>query len=123
MDLAGIYLDTCCYNRPFDDQSQDRIHDESEAVLSIINRCRKGEYNILGSSILELEISLIKDLSRRYNVSMLYTAAEPFVEYTDSIRTLAERYNQRQISSPWIACIWPVRSKAAQMYSLQQILS
>ncbi len=31
-----IYLDNCCYNRPFDDQTQDRIHIESEAVLVIL---------------------------------------------------------------------------------------
>ncbi len=27
-----IYLDSCCYNRPFDDLSQERIRVESEAV-------------------------------------------------------------------------------------------
>ena len=28
-----IYLDVCCLNRPFDDQTQERIRLESEAVL------------------------------------------------------------------------------------------
>ena len=31
-----LYLDTCCYNRPFDDQTQERIHLESEAILTIL---------------------------------------------------------------------------------------
>ena len=31
-----VYLDICCLKRPFDDQSQRRIHLEAEAVLSII---------------------------------------------------------------------------------------
>jgi len=35
-----VYLDVCCLNRPFDDQSQDRIHLESEAVLLILERCQ-----------------------------------------------------------------------------------
>lgn len=30
-----IYLDNCCYNRPFDDQSQIRIALESQAKLYI----------------------------------------------------------------------------------------
>ena len=30
-----IYLDNCCFNRPFDDQTQERIHLESEAILMI----------------------------------------------------------------------------------------
>ncbi len=33
-----IYLDLCCLKRPFDDQTQPRIHAESESVLSIITR-------------------------------------------------------------------------------------
>ncbi len=31
-----IYLDICCLKRPFDDQSQSRIHLESEAVLALL---------------------------------------------------------------------------------------
>jgi len=35
--LMRIYLDVCCLNRPFDDQTQERIHLESEAVLIILS--------------------------------------------------------------------------------------
>jgi predicted nucleic acid-binding protein len=31
-----VYLDLCCLKRPFDDQSQPRIHLESEAVLALL---------------------------------------------------------------------------------------
>jgi len=31
-----VYLDMCCINRPFDDQSQPRIRLESEAVLGLL---------------------------------------------------------------------------------------
>ena len=31
-----IYLDVCCLKRPFDDQSQPRIHLESEALLALL---------------------------------------------------------------------------------------
>lgn len=31
-----IYLDICCLKRPFDDQTQERIRLESEAVLTIL---------------------------------------------------------------------------------------
>lgn len=34
--IMKLYLVNCCYNRPFDDQTQDRIHLESEAVLAIL---------------------------------------------------------------------------------------
>ena len=37
-----IYLDVCCINRPFDDQNQDRIHLEAEAVISILKHIDEG---------------------------------------------------------------------------------
>jgi len=27
-----LYLDSCCYNRPYDDQTQEKIHMEGEAL-------------------------------------------------------------------------------------------
>ena len=51
-----IYLDTCCYNRPYDDQTQEKIHMEGEAILTIINSCKKNQDEIIGSSVLDLEI-------------------------------------------------------------------
>jgi len=37
-----LYLDNCCYNRPYDDQSQEKNHMEGEAVLTIINICKQN---------------------------------------------------------------------------------
>jgi len=39
-----IYLDVCCLNRPFDDQTQDRIHLEAESVMTIL---RHAETHIM----------------------------------------------------------------------------
>ena len=38
-----VNLDVYCLNRPFDDQSQDRIHLEAEAVLAIIRHIEQSE--------------------------------------------------------------------------------
>ena len=51
-----VYLDACCLNRPFDDQSQDRIRLESEAIIIILNLLYKGEWKWIGSEALEIEI-------------------------------------------------------------------
>ncbi len=50
--MTKIYLDTCCLNRPFDDQTQERICLESEAVLAILSRIEKGEWEWIGSDVL-----------------------------------------------------------------------
>lgn len=41
--MTKIYLDVCRLNRPFDDQTQERIHLEAEAILVILSRIEKGE--------------------------------------------------------------------------------
>lgn len=50
-----IYLDNCCFNRPFDDQSQIRIRLESEAKLKIQEEIQKGHVELIWSYILDYE--------------------------------------------------------------------
>jgi predicted nucleic acid-binding protein len=67
-----VYLDNCCYNRPYDDRSQERIHLEGEAVLAIIYKCRKNNDEIIGSPVLDLEINQIEDAEKRERVKKFY---------------------------------------------------
>lgn len=39
-----IYLDNCCFNRPFDNQSQTKIYIESQAKLEIQKSIKQGQY-------------------------------------------------------------------------------
>lgn len=50
-----IYLDNCCFNRPFDDQSQIRIRLESEAKLRIQDDILEGKFKLVWSYILDAE--------------------------------------------------------------------
>ena len=50
-----IYLDNCCYNRPFDDQTQMKIHLETQAKLYIQVKIREGAYDLVWSYILDYE--------------------------------------------------------------------
>ena len=50
-----IYLDNCCFNRPFDDQLQLRIKLESEAKLKIQNEIKEGGFQLVWSYILQSE--------------------------------------------------------------------
>ena len=72
----NIYLDVCCLNRPFDDQNQDRIHLEAEAVLSILSRCQKDEWNLAASEVIEWEISRSSNIEKREKVRILYALAK-----------------------------------------------
>lgn len=50
-----IYLDNCCFNRPYDDQSQLRIQLETEAKLRIQENIRFDIYTLIWSYILDYE--------------------------------------------------------------------
>ena len=54
--MAKIYFDTCCINRPFDDQTRIRVRLEAEAVLGILSRIENGEWEWVGSEVLMDEI-------------------------------------------------------------------
>lgn len=53
-----VYLDNCCFNRPFDDQSQIRIKLEAEAKLFIQDSVRDGRLQLVWSYILDYENSV-----------------------------------------------------------------
>ena len=66
-----IYLDVCCLNRPFDDQVQDRVRLESEAVLSILNHSKAKGWRLLNSEVINIEISKMPDNDKRQKVTIL----------------------------------------------------
>lgn len=55
MKKIKIYLDNCCFNRPYDDQNQIRIHLETEAKLYIQSKIKEGIYDLVWSYMLDLE--------------------------------------------------------------------
>jgi predicted nucleic acid-binding protein len=55
-DLAmRVYLDNCCFNRPFDDQSQARIRLEAEAKIEVQQRIKDGRIELAWSYMVEYE--------------------------------------------------------------------
>ena len=85
-----IYLDTCCLNRPYDDQSQPRIQLEAGAVLAILQRITSGEVQLANSSVLQFEIHRIADQTRRNGILH-------FLSYSSSFQPLTPGIEQRGI--------------------------
>jgi len=50
-----VYLDNCCFNRPYDDQTQLKIFLEAQAKLSIQEEILAGKQSLVWSFILEYE--------------------------------------------------------------------
>jgi predicted nucleic acid-binding protein len=80
-----IYLDVSCLNRPFDDQSQVRIHLEAEAVVLILERLDRGEWTQLSSEMAVIEIGAIPDVDRRERVQLLLPAEKSILKLTRAV--------------------------------------
>jgi predicted nucleic acid-binding protein len=81
-----IYLDACCLNRPFDDQTQTRIALETQAILGILSQCEAGAWKLITSAALDAELAQTPDLARLKNVKAILAIAKikvvssPFIE-------------------------------------------
>jgi predicted nucleic acid-binding protein len=53
--MLKIYLDHCCYNRPFDEQDQDVIRLETQAKLAIQRKIKEGKYALVWSFMSDAE--------------------------------------------------------------------
>jgi predicted nucleic acid-binding protein len=60
-----IYLDVCCLNRPFDNQEQERIRLESEAILLILARFENKQWQWFSSEVVLDEILQTRNEDRR----------------------------------------------------------
>lgn len=85
-------MDVCCYNRPFDDLSQDRVYLEAEAVLSIISHCENGEWTLISSGIIDYELSNILDNDKFENVQTLYSNASMRLSLTEEAEERAKYF-------------------------------
>ncbi len=80
-----IYMDVCCLNRPFDDQTQDRIRIESDAILAILSKCVTGEWKLLSSEVMDIEIENTQDKWKKNKVYNLYKLAVEKIMLNDTI--------------------------------------
>ena len=67
-----IYLDSCTYNRPYDDLSQMTVSLEAQAKLFVQGKIKNGEYDLVTSEILRKEVD---DCPVAYRKKLIYLDA------------------------------------------------
>lgn len=89
-----IYLDMCCFNRPYDDQTQSRIHLETEAKLLLQQKVRSNECDLVWSSVLDFECNNNPFDERRHAIqqwrwlsSSIVLASEPIIAEAKILQT------------------------------------
>jgi len=102
-----IYLDNCCFNRPFDDQSQLTVRLETEAKLFIQEEIKKGTFELVWSYILEQENRDNPFERRRETIAPWRLRAKVDIDESEEVIQVAETYHQlglKQKDSLHIAC-------------------
>jgi predicted nucleic acid-binding protein len=94
-----IYMDNCCLNRPFDDQSNLRIHLEAEAIKTIIRLVEQQKLDLVSSKVLKFEISKIADESRKKELMLMESLAGEVVQINTQIGVRANEFERLGIQS------------------------
>ncbi|MFZ4526174.1 MAG: type II toxin-antitoxin system VapC family toxin [Chlorobium sp.] len=63
-----IYLDICCFNRPFDDQSDLLVRLQTEAKLYVQEMIRSGSLSLIWSAVMDMENAANPDINRKVAV-------------------------------------------------------
>ena len=97
-----IYLDNCCYNRPYDDQTQFRIHLETEAKLHIQDMVKNGKLDLVTSYMLDYENGKNRFSHKRQAISDFMNVNEAYyvgIEVADKAKKIAEGIMETGIKS------------------------
>jgi len=94
-----VYLDNCCYNRPFDDQTQLLVRLETEAKLEIQSRMRLGVLEYVWSDMLIGEVMDSPFDDQRDKILPWCAGASAYVHVTPEIEARADEFMARGVKS------------------------
>jgi hypothetical protein len=97
-----VYMDCCCLNRPADDQTQDKIRLESDAIIAILHKCFYGAWKLIGSDIIEYEIMKTPDNNKLNKALNAYSVKKEKIDFNGVIETRAveiQKYGLKPLDS------------------------
>ena len=86
-----LYLDICCYNRPFDDQTQINIRLETEAKLHIQAGIKNEVYKSIWSYMHELENGENPYMEKQNAIALWKNIAVEYCPSSDYILSLGKQ--------------------------------
>jgi predicted nucleic acid-binding protein len=102
-----VYLDNCCYNRPFDDQSQIRIALEAQAKLFIQRLVVDQEIELVWSYVSTHENENNPFVNKKTSIKSFSQNARFIVLENETILNNANRYqkdNIKKLDALHLAC-------------------
>lgn len=97
-----IYMDNCCYNRPYDDQTHIRIYLETEAKLHIQDMVKRGNFELVTSFMLEYENGKNRFSHKKQAIADFMSANESYyvgIEKKEEAKVIAGRIMESGVKS------------------------
>ena len=95
-----LYIDLSCFNRPFDDQGQERIRLETEAVLSVLTRVLEGRDLLLWSWAMSYENDKHPKTDRRDEIAV-------WEKISDALSLWAVMFKTEPVKlRDWASLLW-----------------
>lgn len=85
-----VYLDNCSYNRPYDDQTQMRIHLETQAKLHIQDLIRQKQIELVTSYVLDFENSNNRSMQKKMAIEKFMKDYASFYVSNKSEKDIAQ---------------------------------
>jgi predicted nucleic acid-binding protein len=87
--MYRIYLDNCCFNRPYDDQTQDSVRFETQAKLFVQGLVAERKVELIWSDVLAYENDSNIFDEKKNAIAQWERLASFCVEMSDEIEELA----------------------------------
>lgn len=99
MTKPKLYLDNCCFNRPFDDQSQLAVRLETEAKLFIQEGIKMERFTLVWSCILDDENDANPFPLQKQRIKAWKSFAVQDVDISDEVLQWAKHFGGQEIKS------------------------
>lgn len=87
-----LYLDNCCFNRPYDEQLQTRIYLETQAKLYVQEQILAGQHDLIWSYILQFENDQNPRIAHKHEIAKWKNLAKYLIGASDDIVANAKHY-------------------------------
>ncbi|MEO6695493.1 MAG: PIN domain protein [Ignavibacteria bacterium] len=93
-----LYLDNCCFNRPYDDQSVPKIKSETEAIILILDKIITEEVELVWSYILDYENSMNPFVERKNAIAKWKEYSQIEIVANEDLLDIAEEVRLFNVS-------------------------
>lgn len=108
-----LYLDNCCFNRPYDDQSHSRIYLETQAKLYVQEQILSGQHQLIWSYILQFENDQNPHIAHKHEIAKWKNLSNHWIGASDDIVSNAKLYQTFGLrGKDALHCACAVKAKA-----------